>query len=126
MLVKITPDKELRRHYKGRGGRDLPNTPRNLEELEDRYVLLWHYLDTHGVLWRYLDDNHVLREDRCFRPASYAPVPSKKQVCYAYILNDNRAIAQLALQCRRMYGLHVYREGVGKELPPEVLEEVAS
>jgi hypothetical protein len=116
VLMKVTPDKELREHYPGRGGRDLPNVPKSHKELEERYALLWRYLDTHGVR----------EEDRFFRPAYYIPEPSEKKVLYVYVPNDNRAITQFALQCRRGYGLHAYREGVGKELPPEVLEEWAS
>lgn len=116
MLLKITPDKELRKHYTGRGGRDLPNGPVSLEDLEEQYESLCHYLDTHGVR----------EDDRHFRPACYAPKPSEKKVLYVYIPNDRRAITQLAQQCRRRHGLHAYREGVGKELPPEVLEEWAS
>lgn len=116
MLIKITPEKERRKHYTGRSGRDLSNAPNDIKELNERYELLWHYLDVHGVR----------KEDRVFRPVSYFPRPSKKQVLYVYIPNDNRAISQFALQCRRRYGLHAYREGLGKDLPPEVLEEEAS
>lgn len=116
MLVKITPDPEPRKNRPGRGGRELENKPMTLDELEERYAKLLCYLIIHGVRV----------EDIKRRPASYIPYPSKKYVIYAYIVNDDRAIDQLGLQCYRQYGLHAYREGEGKEVPPELEEAITS